>query len=112
MKEVLSKKRVVIVLFFCILLIPNAFANEIDEILQQLDERGLDWTQDEIGQIENLLIPYTYGDSNHDGKKDITDAIFIFKHLFLDGRESSCLRTEDVIDNSVNWSKINKPSNL
>jgi hypothetical protein len=43
-------------------------------------------------------VPFQRGDSNDDGKKDITDPIFTLAYLFLGGPRPPCLKSADVND--------------
>jgi DNA-binding beta-propeller fold protein YncE len=45
--------------------------------------------------------PFIRGESNADGRLDLTDAVFTLLHLFLGGREPSCLKSADTDDSGV-----------
>ena len=45
--------------------------------------------------LEKATRPYIVGDSNHDGRVDLSDAVFILSYLYQGGSEPTCLPTAD-----------------
>jgi len=74
--------------------------NGVDVILENNPLGGIDIKFGSSG-IYGARLPWLFvrGDANEDGRIDLTDAIFIFKHVSLQGQSPRCQDAEDVDDN-------------
>lgn len=79
---------------------PDCNANDAPDVLDILTGASRDCNDDgvpdECGEdLPGECLPFHRGDPNRSGELDLSDAIFVFLHLFAGGSEPTCLESAD-----------------